>query len=205
MGGRVARSQAAMRVLDRHARGEGRRLHWARIICWRRRGPRPIQSVEASLSTNQRSSNGRERFSSPQYCEEAQPPAAQDHELYARAAQPPGARRRRRAAVSADPDVQSPGSARTSRTGRRAKQELPDEQKKELREAFELFDTDKVGSIDYHELKVLMRALGFQVTKREVLDLVEDVDVQRSGHVDFNDYMEISKALEMKKRRLWVL
>ncbi|EGZ12827.1 hypothetical protein PHYSODRAFT_334681 [Phytophthora sojae] len=85
------------------------------------------------------------------------------------------------------------GSARTSRTGRRAKQELPDEQKKELREAFELFDTDKVGSIDYHELKVLMRALGFQVTKREVLDLVEDVDVQRSGHVDFNDYMEIMR------------
>ncbi|KAL4162087.1 hypothetical protein PRNP1_002635 [Phytophthora ramorum] len=87
----------------------------------------------------------------------------------------------------------SPASARTSRTGRRAKQELPEEQKKELKEAFELFDTDKVGSIDYHELKVLMRALGFQVTKREVVDLVDDVDVQRSGRVDFNDYMEIMR------------
>ncbi|ETN14817.1 hypothetical protein PPTG_07084 [Phytophthora nicotianae INRA-310] len=85
------------------------------------------------------------------------------------------------------------GSARTARTGRRTKQELPEEQKKELKEAFELFDTDKVGSIDYHELKVLMRALGFQVSKREVLDLVEDVDVQRSGRVDFNDYMEIMR------------
>jgi len=29
-----------------------------------------------------------------------------------------------------------------------------------VKEAFELFDTDKVGSIDYHELKVAMRALG---------------------------------------------
>ncbi|ETO83754.1 hypothetical protein, variant 3 [Phytophthora nicotianae P1976] len=87
------------------------------------------------------------------------------------------------------------GSARTARTGRRTKQELTEEQKKELKEAFELFDTDKVGSIDYHELKVLMRALGFQVSKREVLDLVEDVDVQRSGRVDFNDYMEISKGI----------
>ncbi|ETO83753.1 hypothetical protein F444_02263 [Phytophthora nicotianae P1976] len=85
------------------------------------------------------------------------------------------------------------GSARTARTGRRTKQELTEEQKKELKEAFELFDTDKVGSIDYHELKVLMRALGFQVSKREVLDLVEDVDVQRSGRVDFNDYMEIMR------------
>ncbi|KAK1943257.1 Centrin-3 [Phytophthora citrophthora] len=93
------------------------------------------------------------------------------------------------------------GSARTARTARRAKQELPEEQKKELKEAFELFDTDKIGSIDYHELKVLMRALGFQVTKREVMDLVEDVDVQRSGRVDFNDYMEISKKLLGRRRR----
>jgi hypothetical protein len=93
------------------------------------------------------------------------------------------------------------GSARTARSGRRTKQELPEEQKKELKEAFELFDTDKVGSIDYHELKVLMRALGFQVTKREVMDLVEDVDVQCSGRVDFNDYMEISTRRSRLGRR----
>jgi Ca2+-binding EF-hand superfamily protein len=33
------------------------------------------------------------------------------------------------------------------------------------REAFDLFDTDKSGSIDYHELKVAIRALGFDVKK----------------------------------------
>ena len=76
---------------------------------------------------------------------------------------------------------------------RRVRQELQDEQKKELQEAFELFDTEKQGSIDCHELKVLMRALGFQVTKQEVIDLVQDVDVTHSGRVDFSDYMEISK------------
>ena len=32
-------------------------------------------------------------------------------------------------------------------------------------EAFDLFDTDKSGSIDYHELKVAIRALGFDVKK----------------------------------------
>jgi Ca2+-binding EF-hand superfamily protein len=40
---------------------------------------------------------------------------------------------------------------------------------------------------------VLMRALGFQVKKKEVLELVDEVDVHRSGRIDFNDYMEISK------------
>ena len=32
--------------------------------------------------------------------------------------------------------------------------ELTDEQKKELREAFDLFDSEQSGRIDYHELKV---------------------------------------------------
>lgn len=36
-----------------------------------------------------------------------------------------------------------------------AKSDLSDDQKLELREAFELFDADKTGSIDLHELKVI--------------------------------------------------
>uniref|UniRef100_A0A8C4Q5Q8 EF-hand domain-containing protein n=1 Tax=Eptatretus burgeri TaxID=7764 RepID=A0A8C4Q5Q8_EPTBU len=37
---------------------------------------------------------------------------------------------------------------------RRKRKELTDEQKQEVKEAFDLFDTDKDGTIDYHELKV---------------------------------------------------
>lgn len=40
------------------------------------------------------------------------------------------------------------------RKGRPQRPELTDEQKQEIKEAFDLFDTDKSGSIDYHELKV---------------------------------------------------
>jgi centrin-3 len=50
--------------------------------------------------------------------------------------------------------------------------ELTEDQKQELREAFELFDSDKTGSIDMHELKVLMRALGFDVKKPDIIKLV---------------------------------
>ena len=35
-----------------------------------------------------------------------------------------------------------------------SKAELSEDQKQELREAFELFDADKTGTIDLHELKV---------------------------------------------------
>ena len=38
---------------------------------------------------------------------------------------------------------------------KRKKRELAEEQKQEIKEAFDLFDTDKDRAIDYHELKVI--------------------------------------------------
>ena len=74
---------------------------------------------------------------------------------------------------------------------RRRRQELSDEQKQEIREAFELFDTDKTGSIDYHELKVAMRALGFDVKKQEVLGLMREYDREGNGQIEYPDFLEI--------------
>ena len=41
----------------------------------------------------------------------------------------------------------------------RRRRELTDEQRQEIKEAFDLFDTDKDGSLDYHELKVKLQSL----------------------------------------------
>ncbi|RHZ19134.1 hypothetical protein DYB37_006866 [Aphanomyces astaci] len=102
-------------------------------------------------------------------------------------------------------------------TRRKPRQELSDEQRKELVEAFDMFDTNKSGSVDYYELKVrtwtaahtstyrgstcqvMMRALGFDVKKQEVVKMVEEVDVHRSGRVHLDDFMEISTLLSMEK------
>ena len=54
-------------------------------------------------------------------------------------------------------------------------QEAPkftEEQIEEIREAFNLFDTDGSGAIDYKELRSAMKALGFETNK-------EDVPMQR--------------------------
>ena len=44
--------------------------------------------------------------------------------------------------------------------------ELTEDQRQEIREAFDLFDSDGSGAIDAKELKVAMRALGFEPSRR---------------------------------------
>jgi Ca2+-binding EF-hand superfamily protein len=46
---------------------------------------------------------------------------------------------------------------------------LSEEQREEIDEAFSLFDLDKDRHIDYHELKVALKALGFDLPKSEIL------------------------------------
>ncbi|KAJ1461692.1 hypothetical protein M885DRAFT_581706 [Pelagophyceae sp. CCMP2097] len=55
----------------------------------------------------------------------------------------------------------------------------------ELRESFNLFDANNSGTIDLHELKVLLRALGFQVKKHDVVKMVYDHEPDNEGFVDF--------------------
>lgn len=51
---------------------------------------------------------------------------------------------------------------------------LSPDQQTEIREAFELFDLDKDQRLDYHEFKVSLRALGFDLKKSEVLKLMRE-------------------------------
>lgn len=77
--------------------------------------------------------------------------------------------------------------------------ELTDEQKQEIKEAFELFDTDKDGFVDYHELKVAMRALGFDLKKAEVLKILRDHDKTGHGLMDFENFAKISAYSRLRR------
>jgi hypothetical protein len=70
---------------------------------------------------------------------------------------------------------------------------LTEDQRQEIKEAFELFDTDKDGAIDYHELKVALRALGFDMKKAEVVKMMRDNDRQGDGLMDWEAFQKISK------------
>ena len=69
--------------------------------------------------------------------------------------------------------------------------ELTEEQKSEIREAFDLFDTDGSGTIDIKEMKVALRALGFDTSKEELRKLVAEVDKDGSGAVEFKEFLQM--------------
>lgn len=82
-----------------------------------------------------------------------------------------------------------------SAQGRAKKFALSEEQKQEIKEAFDLFDSDKKKKLDYHEVKVALRALGFdETTKAHVGELMRDYDRQSTGFVEFEDFQELMTA-----------
>ena len=77
--------------------------------------------------------------------------------------------------------------------------ELTEEQKQEIHEAFDLFDTDGSGTIDAKELKVAMRALGFEPSKDEIKRLISEVDKDGSGTVNYNEFL-VMMTTKMSER-----
>ena len=58
---------------------------------------------------------------------------------------------------------------------------LSEEQREEVNEAFSLFDLDKDSYIDYHELKVALKALGFDLPKTEILQILQTHGIPASS------------------------
>ena len=69
--------------------------------------------------------------------------------------------------------------------------DLTEEQRQEIKEAFDLFDTDGSGNIDAKELKVAMRALGFEPKKEEIKKMISEVDPHGEGLVPFDAFMDL--------------
>ena len=69
------------------------------------------------------------------------------------------------------------------------KVDLTEEQKADVKEAFSLFDTQASGVIDTKDLKVAMRALGFEPRKEEIKKMVAEVDKDTTGRLTLESFM----------------
>ena len=78
---------------------------------------------------------------------------------------------------------------------------LTKDQIADFREAFSLFDHDENGSISHIELGQVLQALGQQPTNNELLDMINEVDVDGNGQVEFAEFVILmtNKVKEMSK------
>jgi len=69
--------------------------------------------------------------------------------------------------------------------------QLTEEQTAEFREAFALFDKDGDGTISTKELGTVMKSLGQKPTVAELNDMINEVDSDGNGEIDFEEFLSM--------------
>jgi len=69
--------------------------------------------------------------------------------------------------------------------------QLSEEQIAEFKEAFETYDKDGSGHITTEELGVVLRSLGQKPSARELKEMIDEVDHDKSGTVDFQEFLHL--------------
>jgi calmodulin len=62
---------------------------------------------------------------------------------------------------------------------------------KEYRDAFEMFDKNKNGTITAKELAAVMRSLNQDPTDQELNDMIQEVDFDGNGKIDFEEFVAL--------------
>merc|ERR1712070_1129904 len=94
------------------------------------------------------------------------------------------------------PEVQSKQLSSVSRSSGPAAMpkplvELNETQKKELWESFNLLDPEGTGKVAAADIRVVLRALGYDPSKEDVEKLVSKFDSSKTGALDFSEYMDL--------------
>merc|ERR1712096_187537 len=71
---------------------------------------------------------------------------------------------------------------------------LSEDEIEEIKEAFDLFDTDGSGTIDPKELKAAMQSLGFEAKNQTIYQMISDLDKDGSGAIDFDEFLDMKTA-----------
>ncbi|PWU96929.1 putative centrin [Trypanosoma cruzi] len=76
---------------------------------------------------------------------------------------------------------------------------ISEKHKAQLREAFDLFDSEGTGRIKALDVKVALCALGYDVSKEELTQLLKQVGGSIVGGVDFNEFYCVLLAKMMQR------
>ena len=59
---------------------------------------------------------------------------------------------------------------------------------------FNLFDSDHSGTIDIEELKQALSNLGIDAKNQTLQNMMNDIDKNQSGTIDFDEFIEMMAA-----------
>ena len=71
---------------------------------------------------------------------------------------------------------------------------LTEDEIEEIKEAFDLFDTDGSGSIDPRELRAAMQSLGFEAKNQTIYQMITDLDKNKNNNIDFEEFLDMMTA-----------
>ena len=71
------------------------------------------------------------------------------------------------------------------------KLDIPEDKVAEYKEAFDMFDRNKKGTISIGDIVKIMKNFGYPMTKEEARSLVSNVDASGDGEVDFEEFVMI--------------
>ena len=77
--------------------------------------------------------------------------------------------------------------------------EFNERQLLDIREAFDLFDVDGIGKINTKELKVAIRAMGFEPKKEEIRSMLAEVDGGKNGKLSYEEFVKLI-AMKVSER-----
>ena len=71
---------------------------------------------------------------------------------------------------------------------------LTEDEVLEIKEAFDLFDTDKSGEIDVAELKQALLNLGIDTKNQTLQNMLADIDKNGDATIDFDEFIDMMTA-----------
>jgi hypothetical protein len=71
---------------------------------------------------------------------------------------------------------------------------IPVEEVRDIKTAFDIFDSDLSGVVDPQELKVAFQALGFGGGNKFIYQILAELDDDQSGGIDFAEFLRLATA-----------
>ena len=71
------------------------------------------------------------------------------------------------------------------------KLDIPEEKIAEYKEAFDMFDKNKKGTISATDITKIMKNFGYPISRKEVEGMIAEIDTSGDGELDFEEFVTL--------------